>query len=192
MNVCVFCGSSEGARPEYARAAAELGRAVARGGHRLVYGGARAGLMGVLADAALDAGGDVTGVLPQPLFGRELAHPGLAELVVVRSMHERKATMVDRSDAFVVLPGGIGTLDETFEVLSWAQLGIHSKPVGLLDVEGYFEALLAFLDHTVAEGFVGGSHRELLRVERDVETLLAGLEAWTPARVDTGMGLDDA
>lgn len=190
MNVCVFCGSGGGVRDGYARAASELGRALGDGGHRLVYGGARSGLMGAVADAALAGGAEVTGVLPQPLFGRELAHPGLTELVVVRSMHERKAVMVERSDAFAILPGGLGTLDETFEVLSWAQLGIHAKPVGLLDVEGYFRPLLDFLDHTVEEGFLRPAHRRLLRVARDVEALLAELEGWSPPAGE--MELEDA
>lgn len=175
MHVCVFCGSGIGAEPAYEEAARSLGRALARGGHGLVYGGAGRGLMGVVADAVLESGATAVGVLPERLFEREVAHPRLTELVVVRSMHERKAEMAARADAFVVLPGGLGTLDETFEILTWAQLGIHGKPVGMLNVRGYFDALLAFLDHAVGQGFVRTGDRELLRVAEDAEALLEGL-----------------
>lgn len=160
-SVCVFTGSSFGCRPEYEIAAAVLGKAIADRDLTLLYGGASVGLMGTVADAALRAGGRVVGVLPRALAELEIAHDGLTELKVVGSMHERKTVMADASDAFVALPGGLGTLEETFEVWTWWQLGVHAKPVGFLNVEGYFDKLFAFLDHTVAEGFVKSKHRQL-------------------------------
>ena len=147
--ICVFSGSSPGAHPDYAAVTVELGRALAGAGLGVVYGGASVGLMGVLADAALAAGGEVAGVIPQSLVDREIAHPGLTELHVVGSMHERKALMAELSDGFIALPGGTGTLDELFEVYTWTQLGLQAKPLGLLDVRGYFAQLAAFLDHAV-------------------------------------------
>jgi uncharacterized protein (TIGR00730 family) len=172
----VFCGSSVGARPNYGAAADALGVALARRGQRLVYGGGDVGLMGVLADAALAAGGEVVGVIPQHLVDREIAHRALSELRVVSSMHERKATMAELADGFVVLPGGIGTLEEFFEVWTWGQLGLHVKPYGLLNVDGYFDPLLRFLDHAVTERFVRPEHRDLLVVEDQVDRLLDRLE----------------
>src|SRR4051812_49148308 len=151
MRVCVFCGSNPGARPEYAAAARAVGRALAERGRGLVYGGGNVGLMGVCADAALAAGGEVIGVIPDALQTAEVAHGGLTRLHVVRTMHERKALMADLSDAFAALPGGFGTLDELFEILTWAQLGIHAKPVAILNVAGFFDPLLAMLDHQTAE-----------------------------------------
>ena len=195
MDVCVFCGSSSGAESSYVEAAQTVGRTLAEAGHGVVYGGAGRGLMGVVADAALEAGARVVGVLPEQLFLREVAHPGLTELVVVRSMHERKAEMAERADAFLALPGGLGTLDETFEILTWAQLGIHGKPVGLLNVQGYFDGLLAFLDHAVAQRFVRPRDRGLLLVETEVEALLEAFAAWTPPpRTGPGpkLGLEEA
>lgn len=180
MDICVFCGSNEGRDPVYAEAARAVGTTLGRDGHALVYGGAGRGLMGLVADAALKAGARCVGVLPEQLFKKELAHPGLTELVVVRSMHERKAEMARRADAFLVLPGGLGTLDETFEILTWAQLGIHGKPVGLLEVEGYFRPLLAFLDHAVAQGFVAPEHRELILVADHVGALVEAFRSWEP------------
>ncbi|MCC7413870.1 MAG: TIGR00730 family Rossman fold protein [Gammaproteobacteria bacterium] len=175
--VCVFCGSNEGARSAYVEAAVELaGRLLARR-IDLVYGGGRVGLMGRIADVVLAGGGVVHGVIPRDLFRREVVHDGLTELVVADSMLERKALMMDRSDAFVVLPGGYGTLDELFEALTWSQLGIHAKPVGVLDVAGYFDPLLAFLDHQVREGFVRAAHRQLLVVDTVADTLLDRLDA---------------
>ena len=151
--ICVFCGSRPGARPVYAQAARELGTVLARAGKGLVYGGAGVGLMREIADAALAAGGEVLGVIPRAMVDRELAHPGLTKLHVVDSMHQRKALMSDLSDGYVAMPGGLGTLDELFEILTWAQLGLHAKPVGLLDVEGYWAPLRALVTHTVTEGF---------------------------------------
>jgi uncharacterized protein (TIGR00730 family) len=175
MRVCVFCGSSPGARPAYLAAARELGEQLAARGLGLVYGGASVGLMGELADAVLAAGGEAIGVIPGRLLERELAHAGLTELHVVETMHERKALMAQLSDAFLVLPGGAGTLDEFFEALTWRQLGLHSKPLALLDVEGFFEPLLALADHLVAEGFLQAEFRALLLVEREAATLLERL-----------------
>jgi uncharacterized protein (TIGR00730 family) len=179
-SVCVFCGSNPGARPEYAEAARLLGERIAGRGLRLVYGGGGIGLMGVVADAALAAGGEVVGVIPQHLVDRELAHPGVTDLRITGSMHERKALMADLAGGFVALPGGLGTLEELFEILTWSQLGLQSKPCGLLDVAGFFEPLLAFLDHTVAERFVSAEHRQLVLAERDPDELLDKLEAWQP------------
>src|SRR5512142_817811 len=157
--VCVFCGSSVGVNPEYARMARRLGGALARRGMGLVYGGGGIGLMGAVADAALDAGGEVVGVIPRALQLRELAHANLTALHVVGSMHERKAKMAELSHAFVALPGGMGTLEELAEILTWAQLGLHQKPCGLLDVAGYYQPLVGFFDRAVAEGFLKPEHR---------------------------------
>jgi uncharacterized protein (TIGR00730 family) len=170
--VCVFCGSSAGVRPQYAAAARELGGLLAHRGVGLVYGGAEVGLMGAVADAVIEGGGEAIGVIPRQLVDREIAHRSLADLRVVGSMHERKALMTELSDAFVVLPGGSGTLDELFEAFTWSQLGIHDKPIGLVDVEGYWEPLLSFLDHAVDEGFLRADHRASLRVARDPGELL--------------------
>jgi len=178
--LCVFSGSSPGAHPDYVRAAEELGRALAGQGVALVYGGASVGLMGVLADAALDAGGEVVGVIPQALVEREIAHPGLSDLRIVGSMHERKALMAELADGFVALPGGMGTLEELFEVYTWTQLGLHSKPLGLLEVRGYYAQLVAFLDHTVEERFMTVEHREMLVVEQRAEALLEAFRRWRP------------
>jgi hypothetical protein len=178
--LCVFSGSSPGAHPDYAQAAAELGRALAGQGIGVVYGGAHVGLMGTIADAALEAGGEVVGVIPQALVDREIAHTGLSDLHVVGSMHERKAKMADLADGFVALPGGMGTLEELFEVYTWTQLGLHSKPLGLLDVRGYYTQLAAFLDHAVAERFVTAEHREMLVVERRAEAMIEAFRRWRP------------
>ena len=180
QRLCVFSGSSPGAHADYARAAEELGRALADQGLGLVYGGASVGLMGVIADAVLDAGGDVIGVIPQALVDREIAHPGVRDLRVVGSMHERKALMADLADGFVALPGGMGTLEELFEVYTWTQLGLHAKPLGLLDVRGYYAQLVAFLDHAVAERFVTAEHREMLVVEEGTGALIDAFRRWRP------------
>ncbi len=177
--VCVFCGSSDGVRPVYLAAAAALGRSLALGGHTLVYGGAQVGLMGAVADAALAHGGRVIGVIPQVLIEMEVAHACLTELRSVATMHERKALMADLADIFIALPGGMGTLEELAEILTWAQLGLHRKPLGLLDTAGYWRDLLAFLDHAQAEGFLRAEHRRLPLVEADGDGLLARLLAAT-------------
>ena len=171
-SVCVFCGSSPGVRPDYAAIAAEAGRAIAARGLTLVYGGGSVGLMGALADAALAARGRVIGVIPQLLFDREVAHTGLSELHVVATMSERKVRMGDMSDAFLSLPGGIGTMDELFEAWTWTQLALQRKPCALLNFQGYYDKLLAFLDQTVEEGFLQARHRAALLVDTDLFRLL--------------------
>jgi uncharacterized protein (TIGR00730 family) len=176
--LCVFCGSSPGQDPAYGELAAQLGRTLAQRGIGVVYGGGRVGLMGVLADAALAAGGEVIGVIPKPLLDREHGHRGLTQLRVVDSMHERKALMVELADGFVALPGGIGTLEELFEVWTWAQLGMHRKPCGLLDVGGFFTPLVGFLDHVVANGFVNPTTRAMLAVATTPDELLARFSAY--------------
>jgi uncharacterized protein (TIGR00730 family) len=181
--VCIFTGSSLGTDPAYAAATEELARAAGAAGLGLVYGGASVGLMGVLADAALDAGLEVTGVIPQALVDREIAHPGLSDLRVVGSMHERKALMAELSDAFVALPGGAGTLEELFEVYTWSQLGLHAKPCALLNVRGYYDGLAGFLDHAVGEGFLKPELREMLLVGEEPAALLAELAAWEPSGI---------
>lgn len=178
--VCVFCGSSAGARPAYRDAARAFGHQIASEGRTLVYGGGNVGLMGIVADAALGAGGTAIGVMPQHLVDREVAHTGLTELRVVSSMHERKQVMADLADAFALMPGGLGSLEEFFEVWTWGQLGLHRKPYGLLNVDGYFDPLLGFLDHAARERFVRPEHRDLLVVEHDPRALLARLDSQHP------------
>lgn len=180
---CVFCGSSPGARAEYAGCAARLGGELAARGIRLIYGGASVGLMGAVADAALAAGGEVVGVIPEPLAVREVVHEGLTELRIVGSMHERKSLMAELAEAFIALPGGMGSLEELLETLTWAQLGVHGHPCGLLDVAGYYEPLLEMLDRAVAERFLRPEHRRLLYVDRDPGALLDRLAGHTPVRV---------
>lgn len=171
-HVCIYCGSNPGARPEYAEAARELGRTLAERGLTLVYGGGNVGLMGIVADAALAAGGRVVGIIPQALVDKEVAHFGLTELVTVANMHERKLEMANRSGAFIALPGGIGTLEELFEVWTWLQLGFHTKPIGLLNTAGYYDHLLSFIDHQVAERFLKPHQRDLLQVSPSPAALL--------------------
>jgi uncharacterized protein (TIGR00730 family) len=175
QSICVFCGSSSGADPAYLDSARDFGREAVKRGLRVVYGGAGVGLMGALADSVLDAGGEIIGVMPRSLVEREVAHTGLSDLRVVESMHERKATMAALSDAFVALPGGLGTLEELFEVWTWGMLGLHAKPYGLLDVAGYYRPLTEFLDHAVAQGFVRPAQRAELQVHGDPRTLLTML-----------------
>jgi uncharacterized protein (TIGR00730 family) len=181
--ICLFAGASSGARASYRTAAADFGRYVASRGIGLVYGGATIGLMGIAANAALEAGGEVIGVIPQALADRELAHDRLAALHIVGSMHERKAMMSELSDAFAVLPGGLGTMEEMFEVLTWGQLGFHEKPCGLLNIDGYYDRILSFLDHTVAERLLSQVDRDRLLVADNGETLLALFAAYRPAPV---------
>ena len=178
--ICVFCGSSPGARPEYVQAARRLGQTLAHRGLTLVYGGARVGTMGQIAQAALAAGGEVIGVIPRALVDMEVAYTGLSDLRIVGSMHERKALMADLADAFVALPGGLGTIDELFEVLTWAQLGLHHKPCGLLNVCGYYDRLVDFLDHTVEQHFVQAAHRHMLLMAESAEALLDAFLAYQP------------
>ena len=181
--VCVFCGSNPGVREDYRNSAQALARALAGRGLGLVYGGGNVGLMGMLADSMLQAGGEVIGVIPRSLVAKEVAHHGVTELRIVDTMHERKALMNDLSDAFIALPGGFGTLDELFEILTWSQLGIHGKPSGLLNVAGYYDRLLAMLDHAVAERFLRPAHRELVIADSDVDALLQRLAAFVPVPV---------
>jgi uncharacterized protein (TIGR00730 family) len=182
--VLVFCGSSPGARPEYAAAADELGRLLARRSLGLVYGGARVGLMGAVADGALAAGGEVVGVIPRQLVEHEIAHTGLTELHEVSTMHERKALMADLSDAVIALPGGTGTLDELFELFTWSQLGLHRMPIGLLDVVGYGQPLLALLDHMVTERLLRAEHRATLLASADATDLLDRLAGYRHEAAD--------
>jgi uncharacterized protein (TIGR00730 family) len=184
-SVCVFCGSASGANPVYATTARELGRELAARKLALVYGGGRVGLMGEVASAALASGGSVVGVIPHSLALKEIAQEDCTELIVVNTMHERKSRMADRADAFVALPGGYGTCDELFEILTWAQLGIHHKPVAILNVNGFFAPLLAWLDHIVTEGLLKAKHRALLLVADTVPELFAKLSAWTPPEPTT-------
>jgi uncharacterized protein (TIGR00730 family) len=176
--VCVFSGSSPGADLAYRAGARDLGSRLAERGVDVVYGGASVGLMGAVADAAMEAGGHVIGVIPRSLVDREVAHPALGDLRVVETMHERKAVMGELSDAFVALPGGVGTLEELFEVYTWNQLGLHAKPLGLFNVRGYFDGLVRFLDHAVAERFVTRKHRAMLLVDEDLDALIDGLDTW--------------
>jgi uncharacterized protein (TIGR00730 family) len=177
--LCVFCGSNRGARPEFDQAARNLGMTLADEGIALVYGGGRVGLMGVLADAVLERGGEAIGVIPHALDTKELAHDGLTELHAVDSMHERKALMADLSDGFIALPGGLGTFEEFFEIVTWAQLGIHTKPCGLLNVAGYYDRLIAFLDDAVKERFIKPQHHELILVEHDQRRLLERMRRYS-------------
>jgi uncharacterized protein (TIGR00730 family) len=186
--ICVFCGSSLGSRPEYGSAAREVGTLLARKGVGLVYGGGNVGLMGVVADAALAAGGEVIGVIPEALVAKEVAHGGLPDLRVVASMHERKALMADLAGAFLALPGGFGTLEEFIEAVTWSQLGLHRKPCGLLNVAGYYDSLLALFDRAVEERFLRPENRELVLAETGPEPLIDKLLGYEPPLVDKWIG----
>ncbi|MGH2892610.1 MAG: TIGR00730 family Rossman fold protein [Solirubrobacteraceae bacterium] len=188
--VLVFCGSSPGARVEYAAAAGELGRLLSKRGLGVVYGGASVGLMGAVADGALAAGGEVIGVIPRQLVEHEIAHPGLTELREVSTMHERKALMAELADAVIAMPGGTGTLDELFELFTWSQLGLHRKPIGLLDVAGYWQPLLAMLDNMVAERLLRAEHRATLLVSTDASDLLDQLAAYRHEASDKWLDRD--
>ena len=181
QRACIFCGSSPGARPAYTEAAEDLGMLLVQKGITLVFGGATVGLMGRLADTVVSEGGEAIGVIPQALVDREIAHLGLTDLHVVDTMHERKQRMADLSDAFVALPGGLGTLDELFEIYTWGQLGMHRKPIGLMNVEGYFDGLVGFLEHAVAERFVREDHRDMLIIEEEPTPMLERLQSFDPA-----------
>ena len=182
-SVTVYCGSNSGADPAYAEATRSLARLLVDADIRIVYGGASLGLMGVLADTAMEAGGEVIGVMPQALMDREIGHTGLSELRVVGSMHERKALMAELGEAFIALPGGIGTLEELIEVYTWSQLGLHRKPLGVLNVSGYYDGLAALLDHAVHEGFLREQHRAAMHVATTPEELLEAFDGWAPTRV---------
>lgn len=183
QSVCVYCGSGMGDDARYRESAFEMGAFLARNGIRLVYGGAHVGLMGAVADGALSAGGRVVGVIPRTLLEREIQHPGVTDLRVVESMHERKQCMVDLSDAFVALPGGFGTMDELFETLTWIQLGLHTKPVGLLNVAGFYDGLIGFVEQMARSGFVRPEHAGVLRVDSDPVRLLERMEQFQPPAV---------
>ena len=182
--ICVFCGSSSGSRSEYRAAAEELGAELVRRKIGLVYGGGNVGLMGVLADAVLKAGGEAVGVIPENLTAKEVGHKGLTKLHVVHSMHERKALMADLSDAFIALPGGFGTFEEFCEIVTWSQLGLHAKPCGILNVLGYYSSLIAMFDHAVQERFLKPENRALVLAQGSVAELLQALEEWRPVRVE--------
>jgi uncharacterized protein (TIGR00730 family) len=186
--ICVFCGTNPGSRPDYGAAARQLGQVLAGEGIELVYGGASVGIMGELADSVQEHGGHVTGIIPQQLVEKEAAHTGIRNLIVVASMHQRKSQMADMSDGFIALPGGIGTLEGFFEILTWAQLGIHAKPSGILNVDGYFNGLTGFLDHAVQEGFLTEAHRNAIIVESSPDRLLDRMRAYTPPEGEKFMG----
>jgi uncharacterized protein (TIGR00730 family) len=188
-NICIYCGSAVGTQPDFAAAARNVGLALARHGVGLIYGGGRVGLMGIVADAVLEAGGRAIGVIPRPLASKEIAHDGLTELHVVANMHERKAMMAGRASAFLTLPGGIGTFEEFFETLSWATLGLHRKPMGILNIAGYFDPLLAMLDHAVALEFVRPENRALLLVSADHEAIVSELMVYARRR-GSDQGID--
>lgn len=190
-SICVFCGSSFGTRASYAETAVETGRLIAEQGFRLVYGGAKVGLMGTVADAALKAGGKVVGVLPRALEEKELAHEGLDELHLVGSMHERKALMAERSDAFIALPGGAGTLEEIFEVWTWGQLGYHQKPCGFLNVDGYYDQLIAFLDHQTQEAFTKKAMRDMVQIADTPRALIELFKSYKAPETPKWIGKDE-
>ena len=190
--VCVFCGSSNGARFVYADAARLLGRALLRRKIGLVYGGGCVGLMGAIADVVMEGGGEVIGVIPEALVERELAHRTVSELMIVPSMHERKAKMADLSDAFIAMPGGFGTFEEFCEIITWAQLGLHRKPCAILNVEGYYDPLLELFDRAVVEGFVHPENRRLVIQETDSDRLLDSLVNYTPPRTEKWIDRDDS
>lgn len=187
-SICVYCGSSPGRTEAYSKAARHLGKSLAERGIKLVYGGASVGIMGVLADSVLEHGGQAVGVIPEALVKKEVAHHHLSELHVTGSMHERKMLMAELADGFIALPGGIGTLEEIFEIWTWAQLGFHKKPFGMLNIDGYYNSLITFLDHTVAEQFVKQPHRSRLMVETDPETLIDHLSCYKAPDVKKWIG----
>jgi uncharacterized protein (TIGR00730 family) len=191
QRICVYCGSNPGKLEQYIRSAQQLGNAMARRGIGLVYGGASVGVMGAIADAVLDQGVEVIGVIPEALATREVAHSGLDQLHVVRSMHERKSMMAELSQGFIALPGGWGTFEEIFEALTWAQLGFHDKPCGLLNVSGYYDHLAAFLEHAVDQQFVREEYRPMIMLEESPETLLDRFATYRPPRVKKWIGKDE-
>jgi uncharacterized protein (TIGR00730 family) len=191
MRICVYLGSSPGNNPLYRDAAEQFGTLLARRGIGLVYGGGMVGLMGVIADAVCAAGGEVIGIIPEALRAREHDHPGISELHVVQTMHERKAMMANLADGFVTLPGGIGTFEEMFEAWCWSQLGYHNKPVGLLDVNGFYSGLRQFIDNVVEEGFLQPRHRSMLIVEKDPETMIDRIVNFVPPENEHWLGARD-
>ncbi len=189
--VCVYAGSNAGARPEYASTAARLARVLVTRGIGVVFGGGNVGLMKVVADATMAAGGEVIGIIPEALMAREVGHRDISELRVVRSMHERKALMAELSDGFVALPGGVGTIEEIIEIATWAQLGLHAKPFGLLNIDGFYDSLITFLDHAVSEGFLRPQHRAMLLVAKEPEQLLDAFATWQPPEVHKWIDRDE-
>lgn len=187
-SICVYCGSSFGKNPQYKEAAKLLGKTLSQRNLALVYGGASVGLMGETADSVLENGGQAIGVIPQAIEKKEISHKGLTELHVVGSMHERKAKMAELSDGFIALPGGLGTFEELFEILTWAQLGFHAKPCGVLNINGYFDKLIEFVDHAVNEAFIKEIHRDLLIVESDPNKLLDAFSVYKPQKIDKWIG----
>jgi uncharacterized protein (TIGR00730 family) len=183
-NICVYCGSSSGNDPTFAAAASDLGSTIASHGYGLVYGGASIGLMGTVADSVLASAGIVTGVMPKSLADKEIAHSGLTQLIVTTSMHERKTRMADLSDAFIALPGGLGTLEELFEIWTWAQLGFHKKPIALLNVNHYFDKLIEFLEDSTGQGFIKTAHQNMLLVSDNSDKLINKIESFEPPLVD--------
>jgi uncharacterized protein (TIGR00730 family) len=182
-HICVFCGSYSGNHPIYLETTQAIGKGIAQSGYTLVYGGGKVGLMGAVADAALAAGGAVVGVMPKALVDKELAHTGLTELHVVDSMHTRKAMMAERADAFITLPGGFGTLDELFEIITWLQLGFHRKPIALLNMEGYFDPIIELIEHMAGAGFIKPEHRQVVMVSPSPEDLLSRLPSYEAPNV---------
>jgi uncharacterized protein (TIGR00730 family) len=189
--ICVFCGSNVGVRPAYAEAARSLARHLVKLGIGIVYGGGNVGLMGVLADTALAAGGEVIGVIPHALFAKEVGHAGIPDLRIVGSMHERKALMADLADGFIAMPGGWGTFDEFCEILTWAQLGLHRKPCGILNVEGYYDTLLAMFDHSVAEGFLKPEYKPIVLAAAEPEDLVAKMRTYRAPLLDKWIGREE-
>lgn len=183
-SICVYCASSPGVDPGFAASAASLGQLLARRGVQLVYGGGHVGLMGVVADAALAEGAEVHGVITRALENKEIAHRGLTTLQVMETMHDRKAAMADMADAFIMLPGGFGTLEEFLEVVTWTQLGVHTKPCGVLNVRGFFDPLVALFETATQERFVRNEHRDMVIIESDAATMLDRLSSWTPVTID--------
>jgi uncharacterized protein (TIGR00730 family) len=191
FRVCVFCGSADGADPAYVRTAKELGQRIADAGMGLVYGGATVGLMGAIADTAIEGRAEVVGVMPEVLMNREIAHRGVTHLHIVSTMHERKALMYEHADAFIAMPGGYGTLDEFIEIVTWAQLRIHQKPCIILNIGGYFDGFLAFLDHGVAQGFIKPENRSLIQVAADAESAIRAIQAGSAPAADATYGRDE-
>ena len=183
-NICVYCGSNSGNDPSFVAAAKDLGSTIAAHGYGLVYGGANIGLMGTVADSVLASAGIVTGVMPKSLADKQIAHPGLSELIVTVSMHERKARMADLSDAFISLPGGLGTFEELFEIWTWAQLGFHQKPIAVLNVNGYYDKLIEFLEDSATKGFIKAAHQKMLLVSDSPAELIHKIESFTSPSVD--------
>lgn len=190
-SICIYCGSNPGRQEAYSRAARDLARTLVNRNLKLVYGGTSVGIMGLIADTVLQLGGEAVGVIPEALVRKEVAHPNLTELHVTQSMHERKTLMADLSDGFIAMPGGIGTLEEIFEIWTWAQLGFHKKPCGLLNIEGYFDSLTAFFEHAVAEQFVKQPHRSMLLVDSAPETLLDRFASYEPTTIQKWIGKTD-